>query len=68
MAGGIVLASGLLLIVAMGLRHQAHHPLSWRVTRIAAALATSIPIAAAGVSLLAASGGGLYWFVAAHSP
>ena len=48
-----------------GLRHQAHHPLSWRITRIVSALVTSVPIAVAGICLLAESGGGLYWLFAA---
>jgi hypothetical protein len=44
---GAVLATGLMLIVWPGLKHQAHHPLSWRITRILAALAASVPIAIA---------------------
>ena len=63
--GGGVLLAGLMLIVFPGLQHQAHHPLSWRVTRVVGALATSAPIAIAGVDLLAEGGGGLYWFMAA---
>lgn len=39
--GGGVLLAGLMLIVFPGLQHQAHHPLSWRVTRVVGALATS---------------------------
>ena len=62
---GATLAVGLILIAWPGLKYQAHHPLSWRITRIVAALATSVPIAVAGVSLLAESGGGLYWLLAA---
>jgi hypothetical protein len=64
-ATGAVLTAALMRIVAPGLRHQAHHPRSWRVTRVVAALAASVPLAIAGVSLLAESGGGLYWLFAA---
>jgi hypothetical protein len=62
---GAVLATGLMLVVWPGLKHQAHHPLSWRITRIAAALAASVPVAIAGLSVLAEWGGGLYWLFAA---
>ena len=54
-----------MLIVWPGLSHQAHHPLSWRITRIVAALAASVPVAIAGLSMLAEWGGGLYWLFAA---
>jgi hypothetical protein len=64
-ATGIVLAVVLILISWPGLRHQAHHPLSWRITGIVSALVTSVPIAVAGICLLAESGGGLYWLFAA---
>jgi hypothetical protein len=62
---GAVLTAALMMIVGPGLKHQAHHPRSWRITRIVAALAASVPLAIAGVSLLAESGGGLYWLSAA---
>jgi hypothetical protein len=62
---GAVLATALMLIALPGLKHQAHHPLSWRITRITAALAASVPVAIAGLSLLAEWGGGLYWLFAA---
>jgi hypothetical protein len=57
---GAALAVVLMLIAWPGLKHQAHHPVSWRITRIVAGLATSVPIVVAGFSLLAESGGGLY--------
>ncbi len=60
-----VLAVGLILIAGTGLQYQAHHPLSWQISRIVAAIATSVPIAIAGASLLAETGGGLYWLLAA---
>jgi hypothetical protein len=62
---GAVVTAGLMLIVAPGLKHQAHHPRSWRVTRVVAALAACVPIVVAGLSVLAESGGGLYWLFAA---
>ena len=64
-ASGVVLVVGLMLIVWPGLKHQAHHPLSWRVTRVLGALATSCPIVIAGAGLLADGAGGLYGFLAA---
>jgi hypothetical protein len=63
--GGGILALGLVLIAWPGIKLQSHQPMSWRITRIVAALATSVPIFLAGVSLLAEWGGGLYWLLAA---
>jgi hypothetical protein len=62
---GVMLAVVLLLIVWFGLKLPTLQPLSWRITRIVAALASSVPVIAAGVSLLAEAGGGLYWLLAA---
>jgi hypothetical protein len=62
---GLILAAGLVAIGWQGIRLTAHHPLSWRITRIVAALITSVPVAVAGISLLAESGGGLYWLLVA---
>jgi hypothetical protein len=62
---GVALTAALMRIVGPGLKHQAHHPRSWRITRIVAALAASVPLAIAGLSLLAEWGGGLYWLFAA---
>ena len=39
-------------------------PVSWRATRVVAALASSVPVIVAGVSLLGEQGGGLYWLLA----
>jgi hypothetical protein len=62
---GAVLGVVLLLITWQGLRLPTRQPLSWRITRIVAVLAASVPMVAAGVSLIAERGGGLYWLVAA---
>jgi hypothetical protein len=62
--GGALLATVLILIALPGLNRPTHQPLSWRVTRILLALAASVPVVAAGVSLLAEWGGGLYWLAA----
>jgi hypothetical protein len=63
-ATGAILVAALLLIAWPGLKLTPHHPVSWRVTRIVAALASSVPILVAGASLLAEGGGGLYWLLA----
>jgi len=65
--GGALLASLLVLIALPGLNRPTRQPLSWRITRIAAALATSIPVVVAGVSMLAERGGGLYWLAGAFA-
>jgi hypothetical protein len=62
---GLLLALVMLLIIWQGLKLPTRQPLSWRITRIMTALASSVPMLAAGVSLLAEQGGGLYWLVAA---
>jgi modulator of FtsH protease len=40
-----------------------HHPQEMRWLRLFFVLAASLPLAAAGISLLAGAGGGLYWLV-----
>jgi hypothetical protein len=62
--GGGLLAALLVLIALPGLNQPTTQPLSWRITRIVAALLASVPEAVAGVSLLAQRGGGLYWLAA----
>jgi hypothetical protein len=62
--GGAALATILLLIAWSGFQLPTRQPLSWRITRIVAALASSVPILVAGISLLAEAGGGLYWLLA----
>jgi hypothetical protein len=63
--GGAFLAAILVLIALPGLNRPTRQPISWRITRITLALAASLPVVVAGVSLLAESGGGLYWLAAA---
>jgi hypothetical protein len=65
--GGALLASLLVLIALPGLNRPTRQPLSWRITRIVLALAASLPVIVAGVSLLAERGGGLYWLAAAFA-
>lgn len=62
---GLLLALVMLVIIWQGLKLPTRQPLSWRITRIVTALASSVPMLAAGISLLAEQGGGLYWLVAA---
>jgi hypothetical protein len=63
--GGAVLLALLVLIAVPGLNRPTRQPLSWRITRIVLAVATSLPVIVAGASLLAGEGGGLYWLAAA---
>jgi hypothetical protein len=65
LVGGALLLMLLVLIALPGLNRPTRQPLSWRVTRIVLALAASVPVVVAGVSLLAERGGGLYWLAAA---
>jgi hypothetical protein len=62
--GGTLLAALLVLIALPGLNRPTQQPLSWRITRIVLALAASVPVVVAGVSVLAERGGGLYWLAA----
>jgi hypothetical protein len=63
--GGVLLAALLILIAVPSLNQPTRQPVSWRVVRILGALAVSLPVIVAGVSLLAEAGGGLYWLAAA---
>jgi hypothetical protein len=65
LVGGALLLILLIVIALPGLNRPTRQPLSWRVTRILLALAASVPVIVAGVSLLAERGGGLYWLAAA---
>ena len=65
LVGGALLLILLVLIALPGLNRPTRQPLSWRITRIVLALAASVPVIVAGVSLLAERGGGLYWLAAA---
>jgi hypothetical protein len=62
--GGALLTTILILIALPGLNRPTRQPVSWRIVRILLALAASLPVIAAGVSLLAERGGGLYWLAA----
>jgi hypothetical protein len=64
-ATGLAFVGALLLVAVPGLQHMQHQPTSWRVSRVLASGAASVPVVAAGVSLLLESGGGLYWLLAA---
>jgi hypothetical protein len=65
LVGGVLLATLLVLIALPGLNKPTRQPLSWRITRIVLALAASVPVVVAGLSMLAERGGGLYWLAAA---
>jgi hypothetical protein len=67
LAGGVLLVALLVLIALPGLNRPTRQPLSWRITRIVVALATSVPVIVAGVSMLLEAGGGLYWLAAAFA-
>ena len=62
LALGAALATGLLL-KRLRLPRPAGQPLTWTVTPVAVILAATLPMAAAGISVLVHGGGGLYWLV-----
>jgi len=67
--GAEVLGLGLiggsyLLIKRLRLPRKEHEPLKWTTVPAAIIFASSLPMVAAGISLLAGGGGGLYWLVA----
>lgn len=61
---GLVLAAAL-LYGRLRLPRTAGEPWLWTVTPLSVILAATVPMIVAGISLLAAAGGGLYWLVAA---
>jgi modulator of FtsH protease len=63
LALGIVLGAGL-LVARIRLPRGAGEPLTWTVVPVVVILAGTLPMAAAGISLLVRGGGGLYWLVA----
>jgi hypothetical protein len=65
LVSGLIFAAVLLLVAALGFRKPTLQPLSWKITRIVAALGCSVPAVVAGVTLMAEAGGGLYWLFAA---
>jgi len=52
-----------LLVKRIRLPRAAGQPLTWTVTPVAVILAGTLPMAAAGISVLVHGGGGLYWLV-----
>jgi hypothetical protein len=52
------------LLAWTGARVPGRQPTSWLVTRFVVGAAVALPTVAAGASLLAEAGGGLYWLVA----
>ncbi|HUJ05889.1 MAG TPA: hypothetical protein VLX31_07250 [Streptosporangiaceae bacterium] len=60
---GLVLA-GLMLPRRLGLPRDADDPLIWTLVPILVITAGTVPMIAAGISVLAGGGGGLYWLVA----
>jgi hypothetical protein len=62
---GLIFAAILVLVAALGFRRPTRQPVSWRITRVVAALGSSLPAVVAGVTLIAEAGGGLYWLFAA---
>jgi hypothetical protein len=61
---GVVLGAGL-LVVRIRVPRAAGQPLTWTLTPVAVILAATLPMTAAGISVLVRGGGGLYWLVAA---
>jgi hypothetical protein len=61
--GGVMGAA--LLAKRIRVPRAAGQPLTWTVTPVAVILGATLPMAAAGISVLARGGGGLYWLVAA---
>jgi hypothetical protein len=62
---GIAFAAVLILVAALGFRRPTYQPLSWRITRIVAALCATVPAVVAGATLMAEAGGGIYWLFGA---
>jgi hypothetical protein len=60
---GVVYVASLLAILAPGMSADTRQPVSWKVTRVVASLAASLPAIIAGATLLWGAGGGLYWLV-----
>jgi len=54
----------LLLPRRLAIRRNPGEPVSWLITPLAVVSLGSLPMVAAGISLLAGGGGGLYWLVA----
>ena len=61
---GVILGTAL-LVKRIRLPRAAGQPLTWTLTPVGVILAATLPMAAAGISVLVRAGGGLYWLVAA---
>lgn len=61
-AGGVV-TTAVALLAARGLPHRQAPP-AWIAGQLALSVAGSVPVVVGGISLLAGSGGGLYWVLA----
>jgi len=61
---GVALGA-VLLVKRLRLPRAAGQPRTWTVTPVVVILAATLPMAAAGISVLVRGGGGLYWLVAA---
>ncbi len=59
-----ILGGGILATKRLRLPRKKDDPLVWTLTPLATVLAGSLPLVAAGTSLLAGGGGGMYWLVA----
>jgi hypothetical protein len=59
---GTVMAA-VLLVRRLRLPRAPDDPLTWTVTPVAVILAGTLPMIAAGISVLVGGGGGLYWLV-----
>jgi hypothetical protein len=59
---GTVMAA-VLLVRRLRLPRAPDEPLTWTVTPVAVILAGTLPMIAAGISVLVGGGGGLYWLV-----
>jgi hypothetical protein len=58
---GLVMAAVTLRLPVVGVDEDGTEPARWKVDRWAVRLAGIVPILVAGVSLVAETGGGLYW-------
>jgi hypothetical protein len=56
-------AAAALLVRRLRIPRSADEPLSWTAVPIGVIGAGTLPMVAAGISLIAAGGGGLYWLV-----
>jgi hypothetical protein len=61
---GLAMAAITLRLPVVGQDEQGNEPLQWRIDRWAVRFACIVPVLVAGISLLAESGGGIYWLAA----